>query len=91
MRLDVKAGWAFGHLLGNKKSLSLIPLDENRIEKSSNTRLRNYTSEKNIDYVENVDTTKNCFSNVKLYLNKKGNWIFDKILLNRMKSNLLEM
>lgn len=62
-----------------------------KVKKETNTKLRNYTFEKNIDYVENVGTTKNCFSSVKLLLNKKGNWIFDKILLNRMKSNLMEM
>ena len=64
---------AFSGLITRKDKKNL---DENVTE--TNKRLRNYSRQKDIDYIDNSNTTEDSLGVKKLHLNCKGNSFFCK-------------
>ena len=63
----------------------IIRKDRRNIKKKrsdTNARLKNYCSQKNIDLINNDNLKENHLGIKKLHLNRKGNTLFAKNLLN---------
>ena len=68
----------------------IIRKDRRNLEKSradTNTRLKNYCMQKNIGYIDNANLKENHLGVKKLHLNRKGNILFAKNLLNFIEGN----
>ena len=63
----------------------IVRKDRRNLEKKrsdTNARLKNYCSQKNIDLINNDNLKENHLGIKKLHLNRKGNTLFAKNLLN---------
>ena len=54
----------------------------------TNSRLKNYCAQTNIDYIDNNNIKKEHLGNKKLHLNKRGNTVFANNLLKYLRSSL---
>ena len=67
--------------------------DKKNIDKEvldTNTRLRNFLNQKNIDYIDNTNIKEDYLGNKKFHLNKRGNSVFPQNVLRYLPSKYWE-
>ena len=52
----------------------------------TNTRLRNFLNQRNIDYIDNTNIKEDHLGNKKFHLNKRGNSVFPQNVLRYLPS-----
>ena len=57
----------------------------------TNTRLRNFLNQRNIDYIDNTNIKEDHLGNKKFHLNKRGNSVFPQNVLRYLPSKYWEM